>query len=109
MGPVLASTVRIYKQWLFSPDGLLRTPSSEDGYSLDAELNTRQEACTFATRVALTLQPPSADNVDCHLVAASAAVFIHRFYMRASVKDHHPHVSESSSSPPPLTVIPSHV
>lgn len=85
---------------MFSPDSLLRTPSSEDGIPLDQELLGRQEACNIAARVGLSVNPPGASMVDSHLVVAGAAAYVHRFYMRASLKEYDPWVSSPRPAPP---------
>lgn len=88
---VLPTTVPTPGQWLFPPAALARTPSRADGLSLQAELDGRKEACTFAARLSMTLrQGPT--MYECAFIQGTASLFIHRFYMRNSLKDYPPKV-----------------
>ncbi|KAL1919465.1 uncharacterized protein VTP21DRAFT_2158 [Calcarisporiella thermophila] len=69
-------------KWLFPHEALSRTPSSRDGYSLDREKRDRAKGCNFINNVGLALKMPQ-------ITIATAMVFLHRFYMRYSLKDFH--------------------
>ncbi|KAJ1338898.1 hypothetical protein BSLG_006535 [Batrachochytrium salamandrivorans] len=69
------------KGWLFSDRALLASPSvSGGGWTPGTEAHTRLRACRFIERCARRLALP-------HDMQATAKIFLHRFYMRASLKD----------------------
>ncbi|KAJ2725563.1 hypothetical protein GGI07_001191 [Coemansia sp. Benny D115] len=82
-----------YNQWLFSKEDLLNTPSENAQYystppdgkqstPAACEPNWRTRGCTFIHNVVKRL--------DLHqIVASTACVFFHRFYMRQSVANNH--------------------
>lgn len=75
--PVLLAT---QAQWLFSDDELTRTPSQLDGMKLENEHISRSKGVNFITQVGIMLKLPQ-------LTLATAAVYIHRFFMRFSMVD----------------------
>jgi protein BUR2 len=66
-------------QWLFTEDELLRTPSIIDGLSPDKERENRGKGVNFILQVGIMLKLPQ-------ITLATASVFLHRFYMRHSMK-----------------------
>lgn len=67
-------------QWLFTDEELTRTPSQLDGMKLEAEHTSRFKGVNFITQVGIMLKLPQ-------LTIATAAVFLHRFFMRFSMID----------------------
>lgn len=67
-------------QWLFTDEELTRTPSQLDGMKLEAEHTSRFKGVNFITQVGIMLKLPQ-------LTIATAAVFLHRFFMRFSMVD----------------------
>ncbi|KAI9796246.1 MAG: hypothetical protein M1833_006415 [Piccolia ochrophora] len=67
-------------QWVFTLDDLQRTPSGLDGMPLDQERENRGKGVNFITQVGIMLKLPQ-------LTLATAAVFLHRFFMRHSMVD----------------------
>lgn len=66
-------------QWLFTEDDLLRTPSIIDGLSPEKERENRGKGVNFILQVGIMLKLPQ-------ITLATASVFLHRFYMRHSMK-----------------------
>ncbi|PLB53020.1 cyclin-like protein [Aspergillus steynii IBT 23096] len=75
--PVLLA---IQSQWLFTDEELTRTPSQLDGMKLEAENTSRSKGVNFITQVGIMLKLPQ-------LTLATAAVYLHRFFMRFSMVD----------------------
>ncbi|RJE22056.1 Cyclin protein-domain protein [Aspergillus sclerotialis] len=75
--PVLLAT---QAQWLFTDEELTRTPSQLDGMKFEAEHTSRSKGVNFITQVGIMLKLPQ-------LTIATAAVFLHRFFMRFSMVD----------------------
>ncbi|KAK1143031.1 hypothetical protein N8T08_007095 [Aspergillus melleus] len=75
--PVL---LEIQSQWLFTDEELARTPSQLDGMKLEAENTSRSKGVNFITQVGIMLKLPQ-------LTLATAAVYLHRFFMRFSMVD----------------------
>lgn len=75
--PVLLAT---QAQWLFTDEELTRTPSQLDGMKLEAEHISRSKGVNFITQVGIMLKLPQ-------LTLATAAVYMHRFFMRFSMVD----------------------
>lgn len=75
--PVLLAT---QAQWLFSDEELTRTPSQLDGMKLESEHISRSKGVNFITQVGIMLKLPQ-------LTLATAAVYMHRFFMRFSMVD----------------------
>lgn len=73
---LLASQV----QWLFNDEELTRAPSQLDGMALEAEHTSRSKGVNFITQVGIMLKLPQ-------LTIATAAVYLHRFFMRYSMVD----------------------
>ena len=67
-------------QWLFSDEELTRAPSQLDGMTLEAEHTSRSKGINFITQVGIMLKLPQ-------LTLATAAVYLHRFFMRYSMVD----------------------
>ncbi|KAL4896899.1 cyclin-like protein [Aspergillus ambiguus] len=67
-------------QWLFTDEELTRTPSQLDGMPLEAEHTSRSKGVNFITQVGIMLKLPQ-------LTLATAAVYLHRFFMRYSIVD----------------------
>ncbi|GMG51795.1 unnamed protein product [Aspergillus oryzae var. brunneus] len=75
--PVLLAT---QAQWLFTDEELTRAPSQLDGMTLEAEHTSRSKGVNFITQVGIMLKLPQ-------LTIATAAVYLHRFFMRYSMVD----------------------
>ncbi|KAF7592518.1 hypothetical protein BBP40_012808 [Aspergillus hancockii] len=67
-------------QWLFTDEELTRAPSQLDGMTLEAEHTSRSKGVNFITQVGIMLKLPQ-------LTIATAAVYLHRFFMRYSMVD----------------------
>ncbi|KAA8646113.1 hypothetical protein EYZ11_005516 [Aspergillus tanneri] len=67
-------------QWLFTDEELTRTPSQLDGMKIEAEYTSRSKGVNFITQVGIMLKLPQ-------LTLATAAVYLHRFFMRYSMVD----------------------
>ena len=67
-------------QWLFTDEELTRTPSQLDGMKFEEEHTSRSKGVNFITQVGIMLKLPQ-------LTIATAAVFLHRFFMRFSMVD----------------------
>lgn len=67
-------------QWLFTDEELTRTPSQLDGMKLETEHISRSKGVNFITQVGIMLKLPQ-------LTLATAAVYLHRFFMRFSMVD----------------------
>ncbi|KAL1921253.1 uncharacterized protein VTP21DRAFT_10969 [Calcarisporiella thermophila] len=68
--------------WYFRREDLLKTPSALDGYSLEREKQERAKGCNFITSVSAVLKLPQ-------ITISTATFFLHRFYMRHSLRDYH--------------------
>ncbi|PYH61567.1 putative cyclin [Aspergillus niger CBS 101883] len=66
--------------WIFTDEELTRTPSQLDGMALEAEHMSRSKGVNFINQVGIMLKLPQ-------LTLATAAVYLHRFYMRHSMVD----------------------
>ncbi|PYH39013.1 putative cyclin [Aspergillus neoniger CBS 115656] len=75
--PVLLAT---QAHWIFTDEELTRTPSQLDGMTLEAEHMSRSKGVNFINQVGIMLKLPQ-------LTLATAAVYLHRFYMRHSMVD----------------------
>ncbi|RLN56963.1 hypothetical protein BBJ29_005913 [Phytophthora kernoviae] len=64
--------------WLFSAAELRRTPSRQDGVTLNTELLRRSAACRLVGRLSASLNVSLASQ-------RAACVFLHRFFMRRSL------------------------
>lgn len=70
-------------QWLFTDEELLKTPSIiKNGITFQQEREGRSKGCNFILQVGIKLKLPQ-------LTLATASVFLHRFFMRESLKDFH--------------------
>ncbi|KAK6538778.1 hypothetical protein TWF694_010346 [Orbilia ellipsospora] len=73
----------LYDQWLFTDEELLRTPSIvKSGITVQQEREGRSKGCNFILQVGIKLKLPQ-------LTLATASVFLHRFFMRESLRDFH--------------------
>ncbi|KAK2777463.1 hypothetical protein FQN53_002236 [Emmonsiellopsis sp. PD_33] len=75
--PVIAAT---QSQWIFTDSELYRTPSILDGMTIEAEHTSRSKGVNFITQVGILLKLPQ-------LTLCTASVYLHRFFMRYSMKD----------------------
>ncbi|KAJ2009808.1 hypothetical protein GGI04_000124 [Coemansia thaxteri] len=71
-----------WTDWRFSRDDLKRTPSVACGWSVEREELDRSKACGLIQSASRKLQLPQ-------ITSASACVYLHRFFMRHSLKEHH--------------------
>ncbi|KAF3927651.1 Cyclin-T1-3 [Orbilia brochopaga] len=73
----------LYDQWLFTDEELLRTPSIlKGGATVQQEREGRSKGCNFILQVGIKLKLPQ-------LTLATASVFLHRFFMRESLREFH--------------------
>jgi protein BUR2 len=72
-------------QWYYTLAEMRRSPSALAGYTLDSEMYERSKGCNFVYNVGHLLKLPQ-------ITIATAAVFLHRFYMRHSLKEYHYYV-----------------
>lgn len=70
----------VQSQWYFTDEELTRTPSQLDGMSMEAEFTGRSKGVNFITQVGIMLKFPQ-------LTLATAAVYLHRFFVRHSMVD----------------------
>ena len=77
-------------QWLFTEPELLQTPSILDGLTHEKECESRSKGVNFILQVGIMLKLPQ-------ITLATASVFLHRFYMRHSLKSYHQYEIGSSS------------
>ncbi|OKL62922.1 hypothetical protein UA08_01585 [Talaromyces atroroseus] len=68
------------KQWYFTDEELTRTPSLLDGMSMETEHVQRSKGVNFIVQVGIMLKLPQ-------LTLTTAAVFLHRFFVRYSMVD----------------------
>ncbi|KAJ1725473.1 hypothetical protein LPJ53_000403 [Coemansia erecta] len=68
--------------WQFRRGDLQQTPSVQSGWTVEREELDRAKACSLIYSAARKLQLPQ-------LTAASACVYLHRFFMRHSLKEYH--------------------
>ncbi|KAJ2375153.1 hypothetical protein IW150_002705 [Coemansia sp. RSA 2607] len=68
--------------WQFRRSDLQQTPSVQSGWTVEREELDRAKACSLIYSAARKLQLPQ-------LTAASACVYLHRFFMRHSLKEYH--------------------
>ncbi|GAO47695.1 hypothetical protein G7K_1894-t1 [Saitoella complicata NRRL Y-17804] len=69
-------------QWYFQKEDFKLTPSALDGITLDQEEWQRAKGVSFIINVASLLKLPQ-------VTVSTACVFLHRFYMRHSLKTNH--------------------
>ncbi|KAF2655913.1 cyclin-like protein [Lophiostoma macrostomum CBS 122681] len=67
------------KQWIFSDDELLQTPSIMDGMPVEEEQTLRRKGTNFILQVGMMLKLPQT-------TLSTAAVFFNRYLMRNSLK-----------------------
>ncbi|RLN94392.1 hypothetical protein BBJ28_00017310 [Nothophytophthora sp. Chile5] len=67
--------------WLFTESELLASPSRNDGVPLNEEKLRRRKACMFTVKLAGALHVAMP-------VQRAAAVYLHRFFMRRSMRHH---------------------
>ncbi|KAI7834740.1 cyclin-like protein, partial [Kickxella alabastrina] len=68
--------------WQFAREDLKQTPSVQAGWSVEREELDRAKACSLIYSASRKLQLPQ-------ITSASACVYLHRFYMRHSLKEFH--------------------
>lgn len=68
------------EQWIFEEDELSRTPSAQDGMSLEKEKELRAKGINFIRQVGIMLKLPE-------LTLSTAAIFFNRYLMRMSLVD----------------------
>ncbi|KAJ2123379.1 hypothetical protein IW147_002592 [Coemansia sp. RSA 720] len=73
---------RKWTDWQYSRDELMKTPSVASGWTVEREEMDRAKACTLVYSAARKLQLPQ-------ITSASACVYLHRFFMRHSLKEYH--------------------
>jgi len=66
-------------QWLFTEEEVDNPPSVQDGMSLEDERERRSKGVNFIQQVGQSLRLPQ-------LTISTAAIFMHRFIMRHSLK-----------------------
>lgn len=75
--------IRNDNTWLFKLEEISgSTPSRRDGITYEQELVSRAKGVNFIIQVAAALQLP-------RMTVYTASVFLHRFYMRCSIKKYH--------------------
>ncbi|PGH32596.1 protein BUR2 [[Emmonsia] crescens] len=78
--PSNRALVAAQSQWIFTDAELYRTPSILDGMTIEAEHTSRSKGVNFITQVGILLKLPQ-------LTLCTASVYLHRFFMRYSMKD----------------------
>ncbi|KAJ1731494.1 hypothetical protein LPJ61_002502 [Coemansia biformis] len=73
---------REWTDWQFTREDLKRTPSVACGWTVEREELDRAKACALIYSASRKLQLPQ-------ITSASACVFLHRFFMRHSLKEYH--------------------
>ncbi|KAI9504090.1 cyclin-like protein, partial [Coemansia spiralis] len=68
--------------WQFTREDLKRTPSVSCGWTAEREELDRAKACSLIYSASRKLQLPQ-------ITSASACVFLHRFFMRHTLKEYH--------------------
>ncbi|KAJ1736138.1 hypothetical protein LPJ72_001561 [Coemansia sp. Benny D160-2] len=68
--------------WQFAREDLKRTPSVSCGWTVEREELDRAKACSLIYSASRKLQLPQ-------ITSASACVYLHRFFMRHSLKEYH--------------------
>lgn len=69
-------------QWLFGSEELKKSPSGQAGYDTERERIERMKGCDFILKVGMQLRLPQP-------TISTACVFLHRFYMRFTLKEFH--------------------
>ncbi|KAF2863996.1 cyclin-like protein [Piedraia hortae CBS 480.64] len=72
-------TSKVESQWVFTEEELANSPSIQDGMTRAEELEARSKGIDFMVQAGIMLKIPQ-------LTLDTAAIFFHRFLMRASVK-----------------------
>ncbi|EWC47349.1 hypothetical protein DRE_00317 [Drechslerella stenobrocha 248] len=80
---LMMEELELYDQWLFTDEELMRTPSIlKHDITVQQEREGRSKGCNFILQVGIKLKLPQ-------LTLATASVFLHRFFMRESLRDFH--------------------
>ncbi|KAJ2856537.1 hypothetical protein J3B02_001543 [Coemansia erecta] len=79
---------REWTDWQFTREDLRQTPSVHCGWTVEREELDRAKACSLIYSASRKLQLPQ-------ITSASACVYLHRFFMRHSLKEYH-HYSEET-------------
>lgn len=69
-------------QWVFTLEEIKRSPSTQAGHDVDRERMDRMKGSDFIVKVGMHLRLPQT-------TISTACVFLHRFYMRFSLKEFH--------------------
>jgi protein BUR2 len=77
--PLPPAVAEAERQWLFTEEELLQTPSIVDGMSPEEERALRRKGVNFILQVGMMLKLPQT-------TIGTAAVFMNRFMMRNSLK-----------------------
>ncbi|CAH7665812.1 cyclin-like protein, partial [Phakopsora pachyrhizi] len=77
-------------QWIWNPADMRSTPSRLVGIDWESENFLRGRAINWVIRISVSLQLPQ-------LIIATASVFLHRFYMRKSVRRYSPKVMSATA------------
>ncbi|OAV91493.1 hypothetical protein, variant [Puccinia triticina 1-1 BBBD Race 1] len=70
-------------QWLWTPQTVYETPSKKLGMRWAEEVHQRARAVNWIVRISIALQLPQ-------LIIATAAAYVHRFYMRKPLQKYSP-------------------
>ncbi|KAJ2707422.1 hypothetical protein FB645_000775 [Coemansia sp. IMI 203386] len=73
---------REWTDWQFTREDLRQTPSVHCGWTVEREELDRAKACSLIYSASRKLQLPQ-------VTSASACVYLHRFFMRHSLKEYH--------------------
>ncbi|KAI8326222.1 cyclin-like protein [Martensiomyces pterosporus] len=73
---------RAWTDWQFTREDLKRTPSVSCGWTVEREELDRAKACGLIYSASRKLQLPQ-------ITSTSACVFLHRFFMRHTLKEYH--------------------
>ncbi|CAH7666387.1 cyclin-like protein, partial [Phakopsora pachyrhizi] len=77
-------------QWIWKPADMRSTPSRLVGIDWESENFLRGRAISWVIRISVSLQLPQ-------LIIATASVYLHRFYMRKSVRRYSPKVMSATA------------
>ncbi|KAA1123805.1 hypothetical protein PGTUg99_021074 [Puccinia graminis f. sp. tritici] len=77
-------------QWLWTPQALYDTPSRKLGMGWSEEIHLRARAVNWIVRISITLQLPQ-------LIIATAAAYVHRFYMRKPLQRYPPKMMSATA------------
>ncbi|PLW46107.1 hypothetical protein PCASD_04162 [Puccinia coronata f. sp. avenae] len=78
------------EQWLWPPHALHCTPSGRLGMAFPEEAHRRARAVNWIVRSSISLQLPQ-------LIIATAAAYLHRFYMRKAIQKYPPRLISATA------------